>query len=198
MNTQQLVVRSAVTIVATGLTLLSSSTSQANGRGPSSMRMSGIRGGMNNGAIHQGISNRSLAGARGVNNAIGQNSIENRGPNRGNHAAMATQMRSRDDRGGQGERRHGKDDGIGHDASVTRGEREHERRHGKDDGIGHDSSVTRGEREREHRHGKDDGIGHDSSVTRGERERERRHGKDDGIGHDIGDDHGQHHEPGDR
>jgi hypothetical protein len=112
---------------------------------------------MHNGAIHQGISNRSISGARGANSAIGRNRIENRGPN-----------------------------------SVTRGERE--RRHGKDDGIGHDSSVNRGERERERRHGKDDGIGHDSSVNRGERERERRHGKDDGIGHDVRDDRGGHGE----
>ncbi len=56
MKTKQLVVRSAVTVVATGLTLLSSGNSQASGRGPSGMRMGGSRGGMHNGAIHQGIS----------------------------------------------------------------------------------------------------------------------------------------------
>ncbi|HEY3661870.1 MAG TPA: hypothetical protein VGL24_01820, partial [Chthoniobacterales bacterium] len=61
MKTKQLVVRSAVTIVATGLTLLSSGNSEASGRIPSGMRMSGSRG-MNNGAIHQSIGRNSNRG----------------------------------------------------------------------------------------------------------------------------------------
>ena len=60
MKTKHLVVRSAVTVVATGLTLLSSGTSEANGRGPSGMRMGGSHGGINNGAIHQSITNRGM------------------------------------------------------------------------------------------------------------------------------------------
>ena len=157
MKTKQLVLHSAVTIVATGLTLLSSSTSEASGRGPSGIRMGGGRAGMPNGAMHQGIGNHGM--------------------NLGHRTQTTNRMAGRDDRGGHGEREH---------------------RHGKDDGIRHDASVNRGEREREHRHGKDDRKGHDSSTARGEREGERRHGKDDGRRHDKGDDRGHHREPGDR
>ena len=134
MKTKQLVLHSAVTIVATGLTLLSSSTSEASGRGPSGMRMSGGRG------AH--VSHEPAIRAQ-------QPRTER---------ATMNRMQRRDDRGGHGERerRHGHDDGIRHDASINRGERERERRHGKDDRIRHDASVTRGEREREHRHGNDD------------------------------------------
>ena len=88
---------------------------------------------MHSGAIQQGISNRFISGARGANRAIGRNRIENRGPDSGRRAETPTQMRGRDDRGGHGERRHGRDDGIVHNATVTRGEREP----GDDHGRGH-------------------------------------------------------------
>ena len=106
MKTKQLVLHSAVTIVATGLTLLSSSTSEASGRGPSGMRMSAGRGGMSHMSVHQGLSNR------------------------GERMATMNRMERRDDRGGHGERerRHGHDDGIRHDGTINRGERERERR----------------------------------------------------------------------
>ena len=77
MKTKQLVVRSAVTVVATGLTLLSSGNSQASGRGPSGMRMGGSRGGMHNGAIHQGISSRAIARAQGADKMTGRISSKN-------------------------------------------------------------------------------------------------------------------------
>ena len=120
MKTKQLVVRSAVTLVATGLTLLSSGNSQASGRGPSGMRMGGSHEGRNYGAIHQGISNRTISRGHGANDAIGRIGIENRGPNSGRRAETATQMRGRDDRGGH--REHGDDKGG--NAGVTRGERQ--------------------------------------------------------------------------
>ena len=88
MKTKQLVVRSAVTVVATGLTLLSSGNSQASGRGSSGMRMGGSRGGMHNGAIHQGISSRAIARAQGANTMIGRTGSKN-----------ATLNCGRDDRG---------------------------------------------------------------------------------------------------
>ena len=75
-------------------------------------------------AIQQGIRNRSISGARGANRVIGRNRIENRGPDSGHRAETPTQMRGRDDRSGHGERRHGRDDGIGRNATVTRDTRE--------------------------------------------------------------------------
>lgn len=143
MQTKQLIVRSAVTVVATGLTLLSSGTSEAHGRGPSGMRMSGSRGGMNNGAIHQSTTNRALSRGRGVENAIGRDS-GSQGLNRG-----------RDDRGGHGEREHrGNDDRA---TSATAREREpgddHGRHRERGDDKGGNASVTRGEREPGDDHG---------------------------------------------
>ncbi len=141
MKTKQLVVRSAVTIVATGLTLRSSSTSQASDRGHSGMRMGGSHGGIQNGAIRQSISNHAMNRRRGANDAIGQGRIEDHGRN------GAVQVKGRDDNGGRGERererRHGNDDGNRHDLRDDRGGRgERERRHGTDDKAG--SSTARG------------------------------------------------------
>ena len=178
MKTKQLVVRSAVTMVATGLTLLSSGTSQASGRGSSGMRMSGSRGGMHSGAIHQGISSRGLSRGRGADHVMGRNS-GNQSLNRG-----------RDDRGGHGERRHGNDD---HAMRSLARERQpgddHGRHRERGDDKGGKANVTRGERERGDDHGRHrergDDKGGKANVTRGERE--------------PGDDHGGHRErePGD-
>lgn len=130
MQTKQLLVRSAVTVVATGLTLLSNTTSQASGPGSSRMRLGGNQGGMNRGAIHQGISNRAMTRGRGTNNVIGQNRTENR-----------TITRSRDDRGGHGERERGDD--KGRNASITRGEREPGDDHGRHRERGDDKGGNR-------------------------------------------------------
>src|SRR5262245_6739465 len=108
MKNKQLVLRSAVTVVATGLTLLATSNSQA-GRGFSGKMVGGGRGGMNNGAMRQ--------------------SIGNHGMNRSEHR-MTTQVNRRDDHGGRGGHREPGDD--------RGGRRERERRHGNDDGRRHD------------------------------------------------------------
>ena len=150
MKNKQLL-RSAATVVATGLTLLATNNSQA-GRGPSGTGIGGGRGSMNNGAMHQSIGNRGMTRVTGANSVIGHN--------RGEHRATA-QVSRRDNHGGRGERererRHGKDDGRRHDLRDDKGghgERERERRHGKDDGRGHDLRDDKGGRgEREHRHG---------------------------------------------
>ena len=175
MKTKHLIFCSAVTVVTTGLTLLSSGTSEAHGRNPSGMRMSANRGGMNNGAIHQSITNRALNRGRGIENVSGRTS------------GAQSLNRGRDDRGD----RHERGDDRGRNASITRGERErgddHGRHRERGDDRGRDASVTRGERERGDDHGRHhergDDRGRDASVTRGERER--------------GDDHGRHHERGD-
>ena len=157
MKTKQLVIRSAVTIVATGLTLLSSGNSEASGRGPSGMRMNGARAGMNNRAIRQGISSHGLARAQGATRMIGRNSNQN-----------ATLNRGRDDRG-HGRHERGDDRG-GRASMINRGERERGDDHGRhrergdDKGKGN-SSITRGEREpgddhgRHHERGDDQGGG---------------------------------------
>src|ERR1043165_3060631 len=125
MKNKQLL-RSAVTVVATGLTLLATNNTQAGGRGPSGgMRMGGARGGMTNGATHQSIGGRAISRLTGSNHVIGHNKTEQR---------ATTRMNRGDDRGGHGERerRHGNDDGVRHDLrddKGARGERERERRH---------------------------------------------------------------------
>ena len=143
MKTKQLLVRSAVTVVATGLTLLSSGNSQANGRGPSGMRMGGSRGGMHNGTIHQGISSRAIGRGQGADKMIGRNSSKNMSLNRG-----------RDDRG---HGRHEQSDDRGGKANLTRGERErgddHGRHRERGDDKGGNANVTRGEREPGDDHG---------------------------------------------
>ncbi len=120
MQTKQIVVRPAVTVVATGLSLLSNATSQVSGPGSSRMGFGGNHGSMNRGAIHQGISNRAMTRGRGTNDLVGHNRTEN-------HSITS----GRDDRGGRGERERGDD--RGRNASLTRGEREpgddHGRRH---------------------------------------------------------------------
>ncbi len=137
MKTKQLVARSAVTIVATGLTLLSSGTSEAHGRGFSGMRMSGGHGGMNNGAIHQSISNRAMNRGNGISNAVGRN----------NSSRQVTG--GRDDRGGRGERHPGEDRGRG--ASATARERQpgDDRGHHREPGDhkGGAKAATAGERQ---------------------------------------------------
>ena len=181
MKSNKLIVRSAVTVVATGLSLLSSSNSQAHGRGSPAGHGGGSRGSMINGAIHQSVSSHAMTRVNAAR-AIGQSRISRQAMTQ----ATRTQKFSRDDRGGHGERerRHGRDDGFAQKASNMRGERERERRHGRDDGRGHDSSMTRGEREPGDDHGRHrergDDKGRDNSLTRGERE--------------PGDDHGRHHE----
>ena len=162
MKTKQLVVRSAVTVVATGLTLLSSGTSQASGRGPSGMRMSGSRGGIHSGAIHQGISSRGLSRGHGADHVNGRNT--------GNERLS----RGRDDRGGHGERRHGNDDRA---IRALAREREpgddHGRHRERGDDKGGNANVTRGEREpgddhgrhREHEAGDDHGGGRKTKIT---------------------------------
>nr|MBA3351084.1 hypothetical protein [Blastocatellia bacterium] len=72
MKTKQLIVRSAVTLVTTGLTLLSVSTSQASGRGSSGMRMSGGHGSMNRGAMRQAVSNRATTRVQGTDKMNGR------------------------------------------------------------------------------------------------------------------------------
>jgi hypothetical protein len=165
MKTKQLVVRSAVTIIATGLTLLSSGNSQASGRGPSGMRASGRHGGMNNGAIHQGVSTRAIMRAQGANKVIGRTSNKNVSLDRG-----------RDDRG---HGRHERGDDKGGRPNVTRGEREKGDDHGRhrergDDKGGKHNSLTRGERERGDDHGRHHERGDDHG--RGEREPGDDHG----------------------
>ncbi|HEY3661904.1 MAG TPA: hypothetical protein VGL24_01990, partial [Chthoniobacterales bacterium] len=126
----------------TGLTLLSSGNSEASGRIPSGMRMSGSRG-MNNGAIHQ---------------SIGRNSNRGVSLNRGSD----DRGRGRHDRG---------DDRGGKTSLITRGERERGDDHGRhrergdDKGGKGNTSITRGEREpgddhgRHHERGDDKGGG---------------------------------------
>ena len=184
MKTNQLLVRSAVTIVATGLTLLTSNQSEAYGRGASGMGMSAGHGGMGRGAI-QGMSARTFTRAGATTHMNGRNQIGNQGPRN------IVGGKVRDDRGGHSERRHGRDDGMRHNAITTRGEREPGDDHGRHRERGDDkrgiSSVTRGEREPGDDHGRHreraDDKGGLSSVTRGERE--------------PGDDHGRHPERGD-
>src|SRR4030095_9461487 len=112
MKTKQLVVRSAVTVVATGLTLLFSGNSQASGRGSSGMRMGGSRGGMHNGAIHQGISSRAIARAQSADKMIGRVSNKNMSLNRGRDDHGRHRERG-DGHGGHGEREPGDDHGGG-------------------------------------------------------------------------------------
>src|SRR6478735_6498971 len=100
MKTKQLVVRSAVTVVATGLTLLSSGNSQASGRGSSGMRMSGSRGGMHNGAIHQGISSRAITRAQAADKMTGRTGSKNVTLNRGRDDRSHGRHERGDDRGG--------------------------------------------------------------------------------------------------
>src|SRR5262249_46458287 len=100
MKNKQLVLRSAVTVVATGLTLLASNNSQA-GRGFSGKMAGGDRGSMTNGAMHQGIGNRGMTHVTGARNVIGQNRSEHR---------MTTQVNRRDDHGGRGGHREPGDD----------------------------------------------------------------------------------------
>lgn len=128
MNTEQLVVRSAVTLVATGLTLLSSGTSEARGRGPSGMRMSGSRGGINNGAIRQSISNRAMNRGNGMAKAIGRNN--------------SGRLNGRDDHGGRGERQRGDDRGRGQAASMRERGDDHGRHRERGDDHGCNGTVT--------------------------------------------------------
>ena len=152
MQTKQLVIRSAVTIVATGLSLLSSGNSEASGRGPSGMRMSGARGGMHNGAMHQGISSRGINRAQGTTRMAGRNS-------------NTTLNRGRDDRGHGGHER-GDDHGRGKASMITSGERQrgddHGRRHERGDDKGKGNSITRGEREPGDDHGRHHEPGDDN------------------------------------
>src|SRR5689334_6480819 len=128
MKNNQLLLRSAVTVVATGLTLLASNNSQA-GRGFSGKMASGGHGGITNGAMHQSIGTRGLTRVGGVNGAIGHNRSE---------ARMTTQVNRGDDRGGRrGHREPGDDRGRGMMLRDDRGGHgERERRHGNDDGKG--------------------------------------------------------------
>ena len=146
MKTNQLLVRSAVTIVAGGLTLLSTGTSEAHGSGHGGMRMSAAHGSMATGAI-QSMGSRAFTRA---------NAPAMTGRNQINNGAGRT-VKMRDDRGGHGERRHGRDDGIGHNSSITRGEREpgddHGRHRERRDDKGRGNSITRGEREPGDDHG---------------------------------------------
>lgn len=156
MKNNQILLRSAVTVVATGLTLLASNNSEA-GRGFSGKMAGGGHGGMTNGAMHQGI------GTRGMNQV-------NRGDDRGGHRGhrepgddhnrgmmLRGERQPGDDQGGhrERERRHGNDDGKRHDLRDDKGGHgERERRHGRDDGKRHDLRDDKGGRgEREHRHG---------------------------------------------
>jgi hypothetical protein len=193
MNTKQLAVRSAVTVVATGLTLLSSGTSQAGGRGLSGARMTGGHGGITNGAIHQGITSRGMNRGQGADNASGRNAMHN-GATMGKQTQAAVQRNARDDHGRHRERGddHG---GKASTTMITRGEREpgddhgRHRERGDDRGGNTSTTITRGERERGDDHGRhrergdDHGGNASTTIARGERER--------------GDDHGRHHERGD-
>ena len=188
MKNKQLIVRSAVTMVATGLSLLVSDNSQASGRGSSGMRPGSGRGGMTNGAMHQSIGNHGMNRVATASNAIGHNRSEHR---------PMTQVNKRDDHGGRRGHREPGDDRGGM-RQMSRGERqpgddrggrrEGERRHGKDDGRGHDLRDDKGGRgEREQRHGRDDGKRHDLRDDKGGHgEREHRHGE-----REPGDDRGQ-------
>ena len=168
MKTKQLVVRSAVTVVATGLTLLSSGNSQASGRGPSGVRMGGSHGGMHNGAIHQGISSRAITRAQGANKVIGRTSNKNMSLNQG-----------RDD---HGRGRHERGDDRGGKANLAGGERERGDDHGRhrergDDKGGKDNSLSRGEREPGDDHGRHGGHERgDDHGGHGEREPGDDHG----------------------
>ena len=195
MKNKQLVLRSAATVVATGLTLLASNNSQA-GRGFSGKMAGGGRGSMTNGAMHQSIGNHGMTGSKSV---IGQNRSEHRMTTqvnrRDDHGGRGGHREPGDDRGGRGERerRHGNDDGRRHDLRDDKGGHgERERRHGRDDGIRHDLRDDRGGRgERERRHGNDDGKRHELRDDKGGHgERERRHSRDDGKRHDLNDDKG--------
>src|ERR1051325_5505532 len=88
MKTTQLAIRSVVTVVASGLTLLSSSTSEANGRGFSGMRMSGGQRSMNTGVMRQSVMPRTMNRGNAPMNTVSRGNI--------NHGAM----NGRDDRGG--------------------------------------------------------------------------------------------------
>ncbi len=205
MKTNQMLVRSAATIVATGLTLLTSSQSDAHGGGSARMGMGAGHGSMSRGTI-QGMSSRAFVRSGAVSHMNGRNQMNNR------VTRNAVRGNLRDDRGGHGERRHGRDDGIvraqrqsgddhgrhrergddkGRDNAVTRGEREpgddHGRHRERGDDKGRDNAVTRGEREPGDDHGRHrergDDKGRNNAVTRGERE--------------PGDDHGRHRERGD-
>ena len=140
MNTKQLAVRSAVTVVATGLTLLSTGTSQAGSRGLSGARMSGGHGSINNGAIHQGMTSRAINRGHGADNATGRNRMDNSITN-GNRSHAAVQSNGRDDHGRHRER----GDDKGGNASITRGEREpgddHGRHRERGDGKGGNAAA---------------------------------------------------------
>lgn len=135
MKTNKQLVRSAVTVVTTGLTLLTASLTEAHGPGGSGMSFGGMRGGgtMNkNAAVHQNMMmNRGFATGLGQNRNIPA------------HNVMRS-MAGRDDRGGRGgERQRGDDRGRGNAATtVNRGEREPGDDHGRhreprDDRGGH-------------------------------------------------------------
>src|SRR3954470_6981706 len=119
MKNNQLLIRSAVTVVATGLTLFATNNSEA-GRGLSGKTVGGGGGSMTNGAMHQSIG-RASTRSTGERNAIGHNRSEHRMTtqvNRGDdHGGRRGQREPGDDRGGRGERerRHGNDDGKRHD-----------------------------------------------------------------------------------
>ena len=136
MKTNQLLVRSAVTIVATGLTLLLSNQSDAHGRGSSRMGMSAGHGGISRGAIH-GLSGRTSM-------RLGAQSLMNGRTQLGVQAPRnVTQGNGRDDRGGHGERRHGRDDGMRHNNAISRGERERGDDHGRHHERGDDKGGGR-------------------------------------------------------
>lgn len=160
MKTQQMLVRSAVTVVATGLSLLSSGTSQAHGsRGNLGVGAGSHRGSINNGAIHQVIMSHAFARGRGSDDGTGHNRNDNRGLNRGRGNDDGIRHDAREDRAGRGERERGDDRG-------GRGER----RHRNDDGIRHDlrdDNGGRGERERGDDRG--DGRHHQAGDDRGVR-----------------------------
>ncbi len=111
MKTKQLIVRSAVTLVTTGLTLLSVGTSQASGRGSSGMRMSGGHGSMNRGSMRQAVSNRATARVQGTDKMNGRIHDKNVNVNRGS-----------DDRG-RGRHERGDDNRGKTGTTMTRGER---------------------------------------------------------------------------
>lgn len=110
MQTKQLIVRSAVTVVATGLTLLSSGTTQAGDRGFSGMRMGGAGGGMNSGAFHQNIANRAMNLRRDDRGGRGERERgDDQGRGRYSNVAMTT-ARERERGDDRGHRREPRDD----------------------------------------------------------------------------------------
>jgi len=138
MKTNQLIVRSAVTVVATGLSVLASSNSQAHGRGPSAGHFSSSRGSRMQGTMHQSLSSHAMTRMSAMRGDDHGRHHE-RGDDRGRNNTVTRGERERGDDHG---RHHERGDDRGRNNSVARGERER----GDDHGRHHERGDDRGGR----------------------------------------------------